>query len=202
MHEFKSALGEPPHLICRRSDWAGSDSAGLRECVSGAIPRQATRAKTSWNDEELRVLFELEDTHIWATHTERDAPLYEEEVAEFFFDPAGDLAGYFEIEINPLNAVLDLVVRKNRSGYVKNFAWRCEGLRTVVSKSEAAWSAEFAIPFRSVAAAPPRIGDCWRVNFCRIDRPAGAPRELSAWSPTGRTTFHAPERFGVLEFAA
>jgi len=39
------------------------------------------------------------------------------------------------------------------------------------------------------------------VNFCRIDRPPGVPRELSAWSPTGRANFHTPERFGILEFA-
>jgi hypothetical protein len=27
-----------------------------------------------------------------------------------------------------------------------------------------------------------------------------APRELTAWSPTFRPSFHTPERFGVLQY--
>ena len=93
---------------------------------------------------EWRVLFHATDADAWATLTERDAPLYEEETVEIFFDPAGDLQSYFEIEVNPLNTVLDLVLRRNRSGHVKNFAWKCEGLRTAVSKSAGAWTTELA----------------------------------------------------------
>ena len=118
----------------------------------------------------------------------------------WILDPVGDHECYFEIEVNPLNAVLDLVLRRNRSGYAKDVSWNCEGLRTCVRREAGAWSAEMAIPFRSVAAAPPEPGAMWRANFLRIDRPPGIPRELSAWSPTGLANFHVPERFGVIEF--
>ena len=192
---------ELPTLLCPR-DAARPPAVHLRDTVSGAAPLQGTSVRAVWDAEELRVLFHAEDTHAWATLTERDAPLYEEEVVEVFLDPVGDLESYFEIEVNPLNAVLDLVLRKNRSGYVKDSASQCEGLRTAVAQSATAWSVEIAIPFRSVAAAPPQAGDCWRVNFCRIDRPPGVPRELSAWSPTWRANFHTPERFGILQFTA
>lgn len=203
-----------PTLICARRDcgpvaadwhaevWRKVTPVQLRDTVSGAVPQQATGVRVAWTEEELRVLFHAEDTHAWATLTERDAPLYEEEVVEVFLDPAGDLESYFEIEANPLNAVLDLVLRRNRSGYAKDFAWRCEELRTAVVKTDAAWSAELAIPFRSLMAEPPKAGDCWRVNFCRIDRPPGVPRELTSWSPAGRANFHTPERFGTLQFTA
>ena len=202
-----------PTLACLRRDagpltangqsdfWRAIPAAGFRDATSGAEPQQGTSVRAVWAEDELRVLFHAADTNAWATLTERDAPLYEEEVVEVFLDPAGDLAGYFEIEVNPLNAVLDLVLRRNRSGYAKDFAWRCEGLRTAVVKSATAWSAELSIPFRSLSAAPPKAGDRWRVNFCRIDRPPGVPRELTAWSPPGRGSFHTPERFGILEFA-
>ncbi len=204
---------ELPRLRCSRGKagpldanagsefWRERPEAGFREIVSGAEPQQATSVRLAWDAEELRVLFHASDTAVWATLTERDTPLYEEEVVEVFLDPAGDLEGYFEIEVNPLNAVLDLVLRRNRSGYAKDFAWRCEGLRTAVTKTDTGWTAELAIPFLSLAAAPPRAGDRWRANFCRIDRPPGVPRELTAWSPTGRASFHTPERFGILEFA-
>ena len=161
---------------------------------------QATSVRAAWDADELRVLFHADDAHIHATLTERDAPLYTEEVVEVFLDPVGDHECYFEIEVNPLNAVLDLVLRRNRSGYAKDVSWNCEGLRTCVRREAGAWSAEMAIPFRSVAAAPPEPGAMWRANFLRIDRPPGIPRELSAWSPTGLANFHVPERFGVIEF--
>jgi hypothetical protein len=63
---------------------------------------------------------------------------------------------------------------------------------------------ELAIPFASVAETP-SAGTKWRANFCRIDRPSrdgSVPRELTAWSPPMRETFHTQERFGVVEFVA
>jgi hypothetical protein len=170
------------------------------EAIGGERPRQATTVRCAWDPGELRLLFECEDDYVWATLTERDAPLYTEEVVELFIDPVGDRESYCEIEINPLNAVLDLVLRRSRSGYAKDFEWRCEGLRSEVRKSPAGWSVEVAIPFASVAAEPPRPESRWRMNFCRIDRPLGRERELSAWSPPYRNSFHTPERFGIVEF--
>ena len=177
--------------------WPELTAISLRETVSAGQPQQVTWVKTAWSAEELRVLFWIEDTHVWATLSERDAPLYEEEVVEVFLDPVGDLKSYFEFEVNPLNAVLDLVVWPEGAGFRKDFQWRCAGLQTVVQRTSVGWCAEFAIPFASMRAAPQGR---WRANFYRIDRPQQAPWELSAWAPTGQPKFHVPERFGVLEF--
>jgi len=171
----------------------------LRETVSGKPPQQATWFKTAWSDEELRILFWIEDDYVWNTMTERDSPIYDEEVVEVFLDPSGDLESYFEFEVNPVNTVLDLVLRCEGEGYQPNFQWRCEGLRTAVQRTPVGWCAEFSIPFASVGGQP--CGNRWRANFYRIDRPVGIPEELSAWSPTGKRRFHIPERFGWLEFA-
>lgn len=176
------------------------DAHPLRETTTGAEPQQATSIRIGWTADELRVLFHCSDTHIAATMTRRDAPLYQEEVVEVFIDPVGDFAAYFEIEVNPLNTVLDLVLRRNRSGYAQDTAWNCESLRTAVKKTVTTWTVELAIPFRSLTAEPPKPGAKWRVNFFRIDRAPGTSRELSAWSPTGRPNFHTPERFGIVEF--
>ncbi len=169
--------------------------------MTGDAPEQGTSVRVARDDEEFRVLFQAEDQEPWATLTARDAPLFTEEVVEVFLDPVGDLESYFEIEVNPLNAVLDLVLRRSRSGYTKAVAWRCEGLQTRVEKQGASWTAELAIPYRSLISGPaPSAGAAWRANFCRIDRPRSRLRELSAWSPPFRSTFHTPERFGVIEF--
>ena len=170
--------------------------------IDGQAPKQGTTVKSAWDNGELRLHFTIADDRVSATFTQRGAPLYEEEVVEVFLDPVGDLECYFEIEVNPLNAVLELVLRKSRGGYTKDFSWRCDGLKTVARTIAGGWCAELAIPFRSLAGEPPRAGMRWRANFCRIDRPPGVERELSAWSPPGRATFHTPERFGWIEFVA
>ena len=196
------ALGE---LSADASAAPWCEILGVRFCdaVTGAAPKQGTEVRAAWNDDEWRLLFIADDTNPWATMTQRDAPLYEEETVEVFFDPVGDLESYFEIEVNPLGTVLDLVLRKSRSGYKADRAWQCEGLRTLVRRHAGGWSAEIAIPFASVTNSPPRPGSRWRANFCRIDRPSrdgSLPRELTAWSPLLRASFHTPERFGVIEF--
>jgi len=195
-----------PHLECRYLDatrgktWDVMEPVYLKETASGAAPRQATWFKAAWDEKALRVVFHAEDTDPWATLTEHDAPLYREEVVEVFLDPTGDLECYFEIEVNPLNAVCDLVLRRTRCGYRKDFGWHCPGLKTAVTRQPGFWTAEMVIPFADIAAGTPACGDQWRGNFLRIDRPKNEPRELSAWSPTGCPMFHVQDRFGVLEF--
>ncbi len=208
-------MGEVPHLICPRVEfgelladvasepWRDLAPVRLRDIATGAPPKQGTTVRTAWDAREWRVVFHCVDADPWGTLTQRDAPLYQEETVEVFFDPFGDLQSYFEIEVNPLGTELDIVFRRSRSGYKGDWAWDCEGLRSRVRIGEGTWTAELAIPFASVAEVPV-AGRKWRVNFCRIDRPSrdgSLPRELTAWSPPMRESFHSPTRFGLLEFA-
>lgn len=210
---MKNQGEHPPCLVCHRRKldpalgyahtefWEKIPATPLLDTVTGRMPRQPSWFKTAWDESELRVIFHCEDERAWATLRERDAALYEEEVVEVFLDPVGDLESYFEIEVNPLNAVCDLVLRRTRSGYRKDFAWDCNGLRTAVTKDAQSWSAELSIPFASLDPALPTRSGVWRANFYRIDRPTDEPPELSAWSPTGQPLFHVQQRFGWLEFA-
>ena len=130
--------------------WGGVEPAAFRENVQGREPLQGTQVRCVWDDSEFRVLFECVDEHVWATMTSRDGPLWEEEVVEVFIDPVGDARSYFEFEVNPLNTVLDLVLRQNRSGWKKDVAWDCDGFRSAVQRTDTGWNAEFAIPFLSL----------------------------------------------------
>jgi len=55
------------------------------------------------------------------------------------------------------------------------------------------------IPLRSLGGTPAHAGTRWHINLFRCDR--AHHDALLAWSPTMSGTFHAPEKFGVLEFA-
>jgi hypothetical protein len=194
------AVFDPPTAEEGATAWKNVPPHPLRLNDNGEAPRQGTQVRFGWDEKALRVLFVAEDTHPWATLREHDAPLYKEEVFEVFLDTEGDGLGYFELEVNPNNAVLDGAMRRVRSGYRKDFGWHCAGLETAVRIFPGGWAAELRIPFESMGATPPVPGQRWRANFTRIDRPPGEPRELSAWSPTGLAQFHVPSRFGVLEF--
>ncbi len=186
--------------VLTREAWKNQRGLVLVENDTGGEPLQRTEVRVGWDVHALWVLFVAEDSRPWATLMGRDQPLYTEEVFEVFLDPFGDGAAYFELEVNPNNAVLDVAMRRIRSGYRKDFSWRCEGLQTAAALIPGGWAAELRIPFESVVCERPRAGDEWRVNFTRIDRPENGPRELSAWSPTGMAQFHLPERFGRLRF--
>ena len=210
---MQSSNPEPglPEVVCPRiqawdgasldalaEPWSEARRLLLSENVSGRAPLWGTEVRIGWHQDALLAIFLCQDPEPWATLTKRDDPLWEEEVVEIFIDPFGDQKCYFEFEVNPLNTVLDLFVRRVRSGLRKDPAWDCEGLRTATGRLPYGWLAGFAIPFAG-------LGDCdssraWSVNFCRIERPKAQPRELSAWSPTFAKTFHLPERFGVLKF--
>lgn len=189
----------PPRIRVGASE-ATAAPVSLLENIGGKAPKQKTEVRIWKTADDLHLLFEVEDDHIVATMRKRDDPLYEEEVVEMFLDPVGDLQSYFELEVNPLGTICDLILRRTASGWRKDFKWDFEGIQTRVTKTKTGWTCEIIIPIASITNEPPKPGTVWRVNFLRIDRPKGMPRELSAWSPTLAETFHVANRFGFLEF--
>ena len=182
--------------------WQQIAPVSLVETVTGKPPRQGTELRAAVDGNDLRVLFDCVDVDPWATLSKRDDMLFTEEVVEVFLDPVGDLECYFEFEVNPLNTVMDLVLRKSPSGLRKDFAWQCAGLPVTAARRTArGWAADLAIPLESLMPGSAHR-QAWRCNFYRIDRPKGDPNpELSAWSPTGLPQFHMTERFGYVIFA-
>jgi hypothetical protein len=180
------------------SPWAQCARLSLVDCVTGRKPKWGTEVRLGWEEDALHGLFLCQDPDPWSTKTRRDDSLWEEEVVEIFLDPFGDSMSYFEIEINPLNTVTDLFVRRTRTGLHKELSWNCEGLATSCGTLPYGWVAAFQIPFRSLGDCHPSRCPIWKANFARIDRPKTEKRELTAWSPSSVESFHVPERFGVL----
>jgi hypothetical protein len=145
-------------------------------------------------------LFLCQDPDPWATKTKRDDSLWEEEVVEIFIDPFGDSISYFEININPLNTVADLFIRRIRTGLRKNLAWNCQGLATACGTLAYGWVAAFQIPFQALGDCHPTRSPVWRANFARIERPKEGKQELTAWSPSFLESLPLPEQFGTLRF--
>ncbi|MDW8290915.1 MAG: carbohydrate-binding family 9-like protein [Armatimonadota bacterium] len=180
-------------------------------------PTVRTTARLLWDRQFLYVAFECEDPDVWSTHTGRDSYVWEGEAVEVYLDPSGKGQNYKEIDLNPLGALIDLNIPEAKNGnpadVEQSARWNAAGLRWGVSVDgtlndradrDRGWSAELAIPLREVLPEGEQVyvGDTWRVQFYRIERPkdsTDSTAEFLAWSPTD--TFHRPERFGVLAFA-
>lgn len=155
--------------------------------IRGALadpPRHQTRVRLGWDDTHLYVGARLDEPHVWATLSERDAVIYHDNDFEVFIDPDGDNHLYGELEINALGTVWDLLLaRPYRDGGPAIDAWDIAGLRSAVHVDgtlndagdvDRGWSVEIAIPWRVLAplaggrACPPGPGDVWRLNFSRV----------------------------------
>jgi hypothetical protein len=190
-------------------------------------PRFRTRAKMLWDDYYFYVAAELEEPHVWATLTEHDSVIFQDNDFEVFIDPAGSNHNYAEFEINALNTGWDLLLRKPyRDGGKGDNSWEIPGLKTAVHVEgtlneprdvDRGWTVEIAFPWAvlgklSRQPAPPRDGDQWRVNFSRVEWRhqivAGKYRKLPqqrednwVWSPQGVVDMHRPETWGYVQFS-
>lgn len=171
----------------------------LVDARTGAAPRLATAVRVGLRAGVLCVRFDGRDGGAVATLTERDAPLWKEDVFEVFLAAEDPPRRYFEFEVNPLGALFDAVVESpglSRATMRVDASWDCPGFEARVTRRPDRWSALLRIPLAPLfgATAPSRL----RANFFRIDR--GDPDEFTAWSPTlaDPPDFHVPERFGVL----
>src|SRR5262249_43521877 len=146
---------------------------------------------------------------------------------ELFLDPDGDSHEYYELEINALNTVWDLLLpRPYKDGGQARNEWDIAGLKHAIhvdgalndwSDRDGGWSVEMAVRWKALAEyahrpAPPRDGEQWRLNFSRVEWEhevvAGKYRKLAGkrednwvWSPQGVIDMHRPERWGYVQFS-
>lgn len=223
--------GTPPVIDGRLDEpsWqAAAWSAPFVDIEGGArpAPRFATRFRALWDERHLYVAAELEEPDLWATLAERDAVIYREHDFELFLDPDGDGLHYYELEVNALGTIWDLMLDRpyHRGGRADN-SWEITGLGVGVALDgtlndprdrDRGWTVELAIPWSAFGPPggdrrPPRPDAAWRVNFSRVEwrlerredgyRPlAGAREDNWVWSPQGVVDMHRPERWGRFVF--
>lgn len=145
-------------------------------------PFYQTRAKMLWDENYFYYSAELEDPHVWATITERDAVIFMDNNFEIFIDPNDDTHNYYELEINAFGTYWDLLLTKPyRNGGRAVNAWDIKGLKIGISVNgtindpsdqDEGWTLEAAIPWQvlmeTVSGNLPSDGDQWRLNFSRV----------------------------------
>lgn len=182
--------------------------------ISWGPSQYRTQFRALWSDDGLYARFDADDPKAWHTMTKRDEHLWEEEVVEIFLDIDGSGRDYAEIEVNPVNVVCDVRMRRASPDKLSDLSWNFEGLESRTkpySKGLTAvlfmpWSGFRSLPAGEKAELPPKPGTAWKFNVFRIERPGGpqAPAKdavFAAWSPTGDPSFHVPAAFRPFTFS-
>ncbi len=184
--------------------WASAPRVGPFRLIRDvqARPKFPTEAAMTWDAQNLYVAFACRDPEPWSRMKNRDDHLWEEEVVEVFLDPDGDGQNYAELEVNPENVVVDLLIPRPRAPLEQSLPWTIAGLRTAVARHAAGWTAEILIPWKSLAAAGakvgPSTGERWRVGLYRIKRPGGTVK-ADQMARLLRELERAPERKAEIE---
>lgn len=193
---------EPQHYLCYKTNEPLEIDGKLEETawkkakptadfvdIEGDLkpkPPLRTNVKVLWDETYFYFGAYLEEPHIWAKLTERDAVIFYDNDFEIFIDPDGDTHNYYEFEMNALNTVWDLLLLRpyREDGQPKVLdSWDIQGLKTAVyvngtlnnaADIDSFWTVEVAIPWAVLEEMTPRElmpkeGVQWRVNFSRVN---------------------------------
>lgn len=125
-----------------------------------------TKACAIWDSEHLYVAFIcMQVPPFYADRKERDAKLYEQDVAEVYLDVAGNMMQYAELHVSPLGMIGDVyhiwsvkpefppdkIDWKQASAHKSDSAWGLDGFKAasapiIVDGKTVGWTVEMEIP--------------------------------------------------------
>ena len=232
----------PQNYMCHKADgyitvdgksdeqsWKGAPWTDHFTDIEGNLkpePTYKTRVKMLWDEEYMYFFAEMEEPHLWATLTERDAVIFHDNDFEIFIDPDGDTHNYYELELNLFGTLWDLLLTKpyRDSGQAVDawdvrdikYALDLRGTLNNTSDTDEGWSIEVAIPWKVLEECaghpgPPKDGEIWKINFSRVQwdteinsysyvKKPDTPEHNWVWSPQGLIAMHYPEMWGNVRF--
>ena len=233
---------DPQNYLCHKADgyitldgkaeeqsWKAAPWTDHFKDIEGSLkpePTYKTRVKMLWDEEYMYFFADMEEPHLWATLTERDAVIFHDNDFEIFIDPDGDTHNYYELEFNLFGTLWDLLLTKpyRDSGQAVD-AWDVRDIKYALdlrgtlnnpSDTDEGWSIEVAIPWKVLEECashpgPPKDGEIWKVNFSRVQweteiraysyvKKPDTPEHNWVWSPQGLIAMHYPEMWGNVMF--
>jgi hypothetical protein len=172
--------------LLNEPDWARAEWSDDFVDITGnpGKPLFRTRIKMLRDDGNLYLAAELQEPHIWATIHKRDAVIFKDNDFEIFLDPDGDGLNYYEIEVNALGTIWDLMLTKAYKDQGRALSsWNMKGLKTGIhisgtlndaSHPDTSWTVEMVLPLSGLMHGK-KPGSCpaesvqWRANFSRVE---------------------------------
>lgn len=176
-----------PDGLLNEPDWTRAEWSDDFLDITGnpnLMPSLQTRIKMLWDDKYIYVAAELHEPQIWATIHKRDEVIFHDNDFEIFLDPDRNGLNYYEIEVNALGTIWDLLLTKAYKDQGKPInSWDLKGLKTGIhingslndpSTPDTSWIVEMALPIDELMhgkkpASKPADGVQWRINFSRVE---------------------------------
>jgi hypothetical protein len=185
--------------------WDGLTDYPLSDVESGKPPAAKTSFRVGWADNALYFGIRCEDPdmpHLYVSATENeDANVFNGDCIELLLETP--VHSYYQLGFSPSGALFDM----DRSGGKFNSLW-ASGIEAAGYRGDGFWSLEMRVPIagenaeaidalNGIAGGKPTAAAPWYFNLCR-QRIREKQRELSAFSKTGKASFHEVMKFGPL----
>jgi Carbohydrate family 9 binding domain-like len=188
--------------------WRGARSVYADKAPYGqSQPRYRTEIRSRWTEKNLYFLFvcpyealNLKPSPDSASETYQ---LWDWDVAEVFIgSDFQNIRRYKEFEISPQEEWVDLDIDLSQPHHEDGWKWN-SGFTVAARIDPAAkiWYGAMRIPFSALLSHAPSVGDTFRINLFRSQGPPPNRIEV-VWQPTMSSTFHVPEKFGLLRLIA
>ena len=221
---YKVAKAKEPIVVDGKMDEASWKNAEVQPLsnffrLDKPVDKQNTKFRMMWDDTNIYLFYECEDTSLTARETIFDGRTYLDDCAEFFVVPVPDsLYMHFGFEINITEVRYDYIVLwkyyNNRtffiSGYNPEYKVKAiyNGTLNNDKDKDKGWTMEFAIPMTAFSningVSRPKAGVRWAFQAVRQDRNLVDDRfrSTSTLYPiyNFRLDVHQPHRFGLMEF--
>jgi hypothetical protein len=198
------------------ADWGKAEKTpGFLVAEGGEPVGGETRARFLYDDKNLYVFVDVADKDVASSFKKHDDTLWKEDCVELFIDADGSGKGYVELQVSPRGVTFDSWFKAGRAEG-GDVAWESDMKAAVVvdgtldkrGDQDTGWTAELAIPLAAVKGRdeamkvnlPPAIGDRWKLNVVRVEKPEKGGPTASAWAQIGIADFHATDRLKTVVF--
>jgi hypothetical protein len=166
-------------------------------------PGYRTQIRSRWSEKYLYFLFICPYETLYLlpnpTTAAETNKLWDHDVAEVFI--GGDFNNiwqYRELQVSPQGEWVDLDIDRKQQRPGGGWKWNSGyEVQARIDKEKKTWYGAMKIPIESINGGAAKEGAEYRANFYRIQGPP-PDRVFIAWRPTGQSTYHVPEKFGIL----
>lgn len=187
------------------SEWASATPiTSFGTFWSGQQARKQHRVRLLWDDNALYYFAELPDDLIRPHGKQHNDRLWLGDVFELFFKPREDSPAYYELEVNPWGAMLELAFPSRAVSFETLLGGPPLGMSVSAKVHDGRWVVEGRIPWSLFAATTgrPASGDLWKFHAAFYDYGAdGTEPELGSNAPLTVASFHRWEDYASLRFA-
>jgi hypothetical protein len=199
-----------------KQQWQNVESVSIVNFM-GKVPDfiPDVRAKMMYDDENLYVIFNVQDRFVRCITSIINGPVWEDSCVEFFFSPDQSLPErYYNLEVNcggtPLmhyNIIPDKDIKVIHADDIKTIeiAHSLPEITDPEISGPVTWNIEYRIPLTLIEnysrVTHPKPGIEWRANFFKIAENSSNPHYMT-WAVVNHPVprFHLPQFFGSLKF--